>query len=96
MKIELSFELEMNITENLNNINGIIKAVHSYQNELGKNILIEILETIDQKACNAAVEQFPLRYRNKGYSNRQFRTPMGSINVRFTNLLIRGIITFSR
>jgi hypothetical protein len=43
MKIELTLELEINITENHNIINGIIKAIHSYQNELGKNILIEIL-----------------------------------------------------
>jgi len=87
MKIELTLELEINITENHNNINGIIKAIHSYQNELGKNILIEILESIDRKACNAAVEQFPFRYRNKGYSRRQFRTPMGNINARFTKFI---------
>ena len=43
----------------------------------------EILEAIDRKACNEAEERFPLRYRNKGYSYRQFRTPMGKVFVRF-------------
>jgi hypothetical protein len=83
MKIELTLELDIKITDGTMNINGIIKAVHSYQNELGKNIVKEILEAIDRQACNQAEERFPRRYRNKGYSYRQFRTPMGKVSVRF-------------
>lgn len=83
MKLELTLELDINITDGPMNINGIIKAVHLYQNELGKSIVKEILEAIDRKACDDAQERFPLRYRNKGYSSRQFRTPMGKVFVRF-------------
>lgn len=83
MKLEVTLELDIKITDGPVNINGIIKAVHMYQNELGKNIVREILEAIDRKACNEAEERFPLRYRNKGYSYRQFRTPMGKVFVRF-------------
>ena len=83
MKLEVTLELDIKITDGPVNINGIIKAVHLYQNELGKNIVKEILEAIDRKACNEAVERFPGRFRNKGYSYRQFRTPMGKVHIRF-------------
>jgi hypothetical protein len=87
MQLELTLELEIKITDGPININGIIKAVHLYQNELGRNIVREILEAIDRQACNQAIERFPLRYRNKGYSSRQFRTPMGNVGVRFTKFI---------
>jgi hypothetical protein len=83
MKLEVTLELDIKITDGPLNINGIIKAVHLYQNEMGKNIVKEILEAIDRKACDDAEERFPHRYRNKGYSHRQFRTPMGKVCVRF-------------
>jgi len=87
MKLEVTLELDIKITDGPMNINGIIKAVHLYQNELGKNIVREILEAIDRQACDQAVERFPLRYRNKGYSSREFRTPMGKIGVQFTKFI---------
>ncbi|NLG16422.1 MAG: hypothetical protein GX556_03710 [Fibrobacter sp.] len=37
MQLELTLELEIKITDRPININGIIKAVHLYQNELGKS-----------------------------------------------------------
>lgn len=83
MQLEMTLELKIKITDGPMNINGIIKAVHMYQNELGKNIVCEILEAIDRKACKQAEEEFPFRYRNKGYCSRQFRTPMGKVTVRF-------------
>jgi hypothetical protein len=83
MQIELTLELEIKITDGPININGIIKAVHDYQNELGRNIVREILESIDLHACDEAIEKAPSRYRNKGYSSRHFRTPMGNVVVRF-------------
>ncbi len=87
MQLEVTLELEIKIADGPLNINGIIKAVHLYQNELGKNIVREVLEAIDRKACSEAVERFPLRYRNKGYSSRQFRTPMGKVRVQFTKFI---------
>ena len=87
MQLEMTLELDIKITDGPMNINGIIKAVHLYQNELGMTIIREILETIDRRASSEAEERFPLRYRNKGYSTRQFRTPMGKIEVRFTKFI---------
>lgn len=84
MKLEMTLELDIKITDGPMNINGIIKAVHLYQNELGKTVVREILESIDRTVCNHEAERFPHRYRNKGYSFRQFKTPMGKVNVRFT------------
>lgn len=83
MKLELTLELDIKITDGPLNINGIIKAVHQYQNELGRTMVAEILGAIDSAACNQAEERFPHRYRNKGYSHRQFRSPMGKIPVFF-------------
>lgn len=87
MQLELTLELDIKITDGPMNINGIIKAVHLYQNELGKNIVREILEAIDRSACSQEIERFPLRYRHKGYSQRQFRTPMGKVRVSFTKFI---------
>ena len=87
MKLELTLELEIKITDGPLNINGIIKAVHMYQNELGRHLVREILESIDRQSCSNALERSPVKYRNKGYSYRQFRTPMGTIPVRFTKYI---------
>jgi len=84
MKLEVTLELEIKITDGPMNINGIFKAVHMYQNELGTTIIRAILEAIDRQACRDAEDRFPMRYRNKGYSTRQFRTPMGRVTVPFT------------
>ena len=87
MQLEMTLELTIKITDGPMNINGIIKAVHLYQNELGRTIVREVIEAIDRQASNTAVEQFPHRYRNKGYLSRQFRTPMGKVDVRFTKFI---------
>jgi hypothetical protein len=87
MKLELTLELDVKITDGSMNINGIIKAVHQYQNELGRAIITEILAAIDHMACSQIEERFPHRYRNKGYSTRELRTPMGRIHARFTKLI---------
>jgi hypothetical protein len=87
MKLEITLELEIKITEGPININGLIKAVHLYQNELGRTILRELIEAIDRQACNETIEKFPLRYRNKGYAGRQFKTPMGKVSVSFTKFI---------
>lgn len=87
MQLEMTLELKIKITDGPMNINGIIKAVHLYQNELGKTIVREVIEAIDRQASSTAVTRFPLRYRNKGYSSRQFRTPMGKVCVQFTKYI---------
>jgi hypothetical protein len=79
-------ELDVKITEDQLNINGIIKAVSMSQNEFGRALLREILETIERKACADVVQKNPGRYRHKGYSKREFRTPMGKTTVWFTKL----------
>jgi hypothetical protein len=78
MKLEVTLELDIKITDGPMNINGIIKAVHQYQNELGRAIVTEILGAIDRVASHQVEERFQHRYRNKGYSDRVFRTPMGA------------------
>lgn len=83
MKLELSLELEVNIENETFNINGIIKAVHQSLNDIGLSILQEILEAIDRSASAEITEAYPGRYRNKGFSSRQFATPMGKARVRF-------------
>jgi hypothetical protein len=87
MKLEVTLELDIKITDGPLNINGIIKAVHMYQSELGRTVLKEILEAIDRAASTAVMARFPMRYRNKGYSYRQFRTPMGRVQVRFAKFI---------
>lgn len=56
------------------------------QSEFGRVLLQEIVEAIDRKACNALIRNDTERYRNKGYSKRGFRTPMGKTTIRFTKL----------
>ena len=83
MKLELTLELEINIENEPFNINGIIKAVHVSLNNIGLSILREILEAIDQKASDKVLDKYPDRYRNKGFSKRLFKTPMGKLRVNF-------------
>ena len=87
MKLEVRLELDVNIQEFPVNINGIIKAVFLSQNQLGLAILKEIIEAIDRSACENATQRQPGRFRNKGYSTRQFRTPMGKLHVGFTKFI---------
>ena len=89
MKLEVTLELDIKITDGPMNINGIIKAVHQYQNELGRAIVTEILGAIDRVASHQVEERFQHRYRNKGYSDRVgVPDPDGGrIHARFTKLI---------
>lgn len=84
MELELAVELKINISDGPIDINGVIKAIHDFRNDLGRAIMIETIEALDRLLCDKVVSQQPGRYRNKGYGNRQFRTPMGPVSVRFT------------
>lgn len=86
MQLEVTLELNVKIEEDQLNINGLIKAVSMSQNEFGRVLLQEIVEAIDRKACNALIENDTTRYRHKGYSKRDFRTPMGKTKIRFKKL----------
>jgi len=86
MQLEVTLELEVKIEENQLNINGLIKAVCMSQKEFGRVLLQEIVEAIDRKATTAYIENNPIRYRNKGYSKRELKTPMGTAVIRFTKL----------
>lgn len=87
MKLEVTLELDINITDEPLNINGIIKSVHSQQSQLSKAVLSEIVEAIDSNAVEALRStDDSSRYRHKGYSTRSFKTPMGTVRVRFTKL----------
>ena len=83
MKLELTLELEINIENEPCNINGIIKGVHLALNDIGLSILREVLEAIDRSASAKALDECSGRYRNKGFSNRLFKTPMGKLRVNF-------------
>jgi hypothetical protein len=87
MQLEVTLELEIKIDENQLNINGLIKAICMSQKEYGRALLQEVVEAIDRKACNALIENNTKRYRNKGYSKREFKTPMGKTTIRFTKFM---------
>lgn len=87
MKLEMTLELEIKITEYPININGIIKGVHASQNQIGLAILREIIESIDRHASALATEKHPGRFRNKGIVPRQMKTPMGKLSVGFTKFI---------
>jgi hypothetical protein len=87
MQLEVTLELQIKIEEEQLNINGLIRAVYLSQNEFGRMLLQEIIESIDRKACATQPVNDTRKYRNKGYTKRIFKTPMGVIAVRFTKLL---------
>jgi len=86
MQLEVTLELEIKIDENQLNINGLIKAICMNQKEYGRILLQEVVEAIDRKASNALIDNNTGRYRNKGYSKREFKTPMGKTTIGFTKL----------